>query len=76
MNQQRPAYSIAQFADAFGVCRTTVYEEINSGRLASYQLGRRRFISARAAEEWQRRLEAEAATKEGLDGFLSNPIIC
>lgn len=53
-------FTIEEFITAFKVGRTTVYEEIASGRLKTYKLGRRRYISAAAAIEWQRRLEAES----------------
>lgn len=61
--QSRLAFTVPQLMDAFGISRTTVYEEIGSGRLASYQVGRRRYVSASAAAEWQKRLEAETAAK-------------
>lgn len=57
MNDQ--TFTVNQFIDSFKVGRTKTYEEIDSGRLTTYRLGRRRYISARAASEWQRRLEAE-----------------
>jgi excisionase family DNA binding protein len=53
------AFTIAEFSKAFKVGRTSTYEEIASGRLATYRVGRRRFISARAAAEWQHQREAE-----------------
>jgi excisionase family DNA binding protein len=53
------AFTIAEFSEAFKVGRTTAYEEIAAGRLATYKVGRRRYISAHAAAEWQSRLEAE-----------------
>jgi hypothetical protein len=56
MNNQ--AYSVPQFLDIFQLGRTKAYEEISSGRLVTYRVGRRRFISHRAADEWQRELEA------------------
>lgn len=62
MNEQ--TYTVPQFIDAFKVGRTTTYEEISSGRLATYKVGRRRYVSARAATEWQRRLEAETKPEQ------------
>jgi hypothetical protein len=56
MNNQ--AYSVPQFLEIFQLGRTKAYEEISSGRLVTYRVGRRRFISHRAADEWQRELEA------------------
>ncbi len=55
--KEKLAYTVEQFIGVTNVGRTKVYEEISSGRLATYRVGRRRYISARAAEEWQRQLE-------------------
>ena len=40
--------------------RQTVYNEINAGRLRSYKVGRRRFVSEEACVEYVRAREAEA----------------
>ncbi|MBW0170734.1 MAG: helix-turn-helix domain-containing protein [Hydrogenophaga sp.] len=58
--QEQLAYTVEQFIGATKVGRTKAYEEIASGRLATYKVGRRRYISAHAAADWQRKLEAEA----------------
>jgi hypothetical protein len=55
------ALSVNQFIDEFDVGRTTTYQEIKSGRLRTYLLGKRRYISRAAAEEWQQSLERETA---------------
>ena len=52
-------YTVKQFITTFKLGRTRTYEEIRSGRLATYKVGRNRYISARAAEDWQRHLEME-----------------
>lgn len=67
------AFSIPEFLAHFKVGRTTAYQEIGSGRLPTYKVGRRRYISARAAAEWQKRLEAETSGAT-LDEALRNPI--
>lgn len=54
-------YTIPQFVAFYGVGRTRVFEEINSGRLKTYKVGRRRYISATAAAQWLADREAEAA---------------
>lgn len=54
------AFTIQQFIEAFKLGRTSVYEEIATGRLPTYKVGRRRFISANAARQWQQRLETAA----------------
>lgn len=61
------ALTIDEFTDTYKVGRTIAYEEIASGRLKTYKLGRRRYISAAAAAEWQRRLEAESSTSDSLE---------
>lgn len=71
MTQQ--AFTIPEFLGHFKVGRTTAYQEIGSGRLPTYKLGRRRYISAHAATEWQKRLEAETSGAT-LDDFIRNPI--
>ena len=62
MTQQ--AFTIPEFIGRFKVGRTSAYEEIGSGRLATYKVGRRRYISAHAAAEWQRKLETETSQQE------------
>jgi len=54
-------FTVNEFLNTFKVGRTLAYEEIKNGRLQTYKLGRKRLISGRAAEEWQRRLEAETS---------------
>jgi Helix-turn-helix domain len=58
--QEQLAYTVEGFISATKVGRTKAYEEIASGRLATYKVGRRRYISVRAIAEWQKRLEHEA----------------
>lgn len=52
-------FTVNQFISTFKLGRTRTYEEIDSGRLVTYKVGRNRYISGSAAEQWQRRLEAE-----------------
>lgn len=53
------AFSVKEFEQRHRLGHTKAAEEIKSGRLVTYKVGRRRFISVRAAEEWQQRLESE-----------------
>lgn len=53
-------YTVKEFEQKFKLGHTKTYEEIDSGRLATYRVGRRRYVSAHAAADWQRRLEAES----------------
>jgi hypothetical protein len=57
------AFTIEQFIGTFKIGRTTAYDEISTGRLQTYKVGRRRYISARAAADWQQRLEAETTSR-------------
>ncbi len=61
MNVTAQALTVDEFTRAYKVGRTKTYEEIESGRLATYSVGRNRYISGRAAEQWQRNLEAASA---------------
>ena len=52
------SFTVDEFVSVFKLGRTTTFAEIGSGRLATYKVGRRRYISAHAAVEWQKKLEA------------------
>lgn len=78
----KKAFSVKEFEQAYDVGHTVACEEIKSERLVSYKLGRRRYISVHAAEDWQRRLEAETnldsrganvATTQS-DGTATHPV--
>lgn len=47
------AMNVPEFMARYRVGRTITYEEINSGALQTYKVGRRRYISERAAAAWQ-----------------------
>ena len=51
-------FSISQAARACGVGRSTIYNELNSGRLHSLRVGRRRLIPARSINKWLEDLAA------------------
>lgn len=46
------AFDVATASDALGIGRTTLYGEIDSGRLRSIKVGRRRLITRAALEQW------------------------
>jgi excisionase family DNA binding protein len=46
----RRALSIKDFCDAYGLCRTTVYELIKDGKLPDVRIGTKRLIPVDAAE--------------------------
>lgn len=60
LNVTPQAFTIPEYIGYYKVGRTKLYEEIASGRLSTYKVGRRRYISAHAADEWQKKLEKEA----------------
>ncbi|MFB1490775.1 MULTISPECIES: helix-turn-helix domain-containing protein [unclassified Thiocapsa] len=43
------------------LCRQSVYNEINSGRLKTFRVGNRRLVSPAALSEWVKSLERAAA---------------
>jgi excisionase family DNA binding protein len=48
----RLAYPINDFAEAVGIGRSKVYEEIRDGRLQAKKLGSRTLITAQAASDY------------------------
>ena len=53
-------YSITEVMETLRLSRQTVYNEINSGRLRTFNVGRRRMVSAEALRDWVQAREAEA----------------
>jgi len=49
--------SIPEVMEATGLCRQTIYTQINSGELESFKVGRRRLVSPQALSRWVHRLE-------------------
>jgi excisionase family DNA binding protein len=50
------AQSIEDFCSRYGIGRTTVYEEIRSGRLKAVKVGRRTLVPEEAGQNWLRAL--------------------
>jgi len=46
------SYSIIQLMEVLHVSRQTIYDEINSGRLKTFKIGRRRFVSDDALRKY------------------------
>lgn len=57
------AMSIARFSEDYGIGRTKVYEELNSGQLRGRKIGTRTLISEDDAEAWLQCLQAKASGK-------------
>lgn len=61
---QPTTYTIPEAIEALRTSRNTLYEEIAAGKLRTYTIGRRRYVSAEAIREYIRAREAEAAKAE------------
>ena len=61
---EKRAFTVEEFMAAFGLGRTTTYEEINAGRLTALKLGRKTLIPRDSAEAWLASLPA-LKTREG-----------
>lgn len=46
------SYSIEDATELLNISRVMIYREINAGRIKTFNVGRRRFISHRAMEEY------------------------
>jgi hypothetical protein len=53
------AYPVAELPAETGVPRTSIYEEIRKGNLATFKVGRKRFATHEAVTDWIRRLEEQ-----------------
>lgn len=62
----RLGYSIREVEQALHLSHQTVYNEINAGRLKTYRVGRRRFISHDALHQyvWDREQETPPSVGE------------
>jgi hypothetical protein len=58
------SYNIAEVMAATGVNRCAVYAALTAGSLASFKLGRRRMVSARALQDWIDGLEKASSQKQ------------
>ena len=59
------AYSVPEFCAVASIGRSLVYDEIASGRLKTFKVGRRRLIPATEGQRWMESLiAAEAAEPE------------
>ncbi len=51
---KKRGYSPAEFAKMFGIGRSTVFDQIYSGKLNAYKVGARTIIPADSVDEWER----------------------
>jgi excisionase family DNA binding protein len=47
---EKLAYSVEEVADATGISRSLIYDEMNAGRLGFIKVGRRRIITRKQLE--------------------------
>lgn len=65
--QNALALDVEEIAHALRLGRAKVYEEIRTGRLETYTVGRRRYARVAAIEQWQRDRVAESAKQQPED---------
>lgn len=61
-------YTVNEFIRGAKTGRTKAYEEIGSGRLQTFKLGRKRLISGRSILDWVSQLESEEHLKQTVGG--------
>jgi hypothetical protein len=61
--RRQRALSIQEFSQVYGPGRTSVYEELKSGRLRGRKVGRRTIIAEDDAEDWLRHLPVIEAAR-------------
>jgi excisionase family DNA binding protein len=61
MHFEKTGFDVPTFASNHGLSETTVYKEINEGRLEASKVGRRTIIFREAAEAWRTSLPKYAA---------------
>ncbi len=64
MTENQILFSLTEVCDLTRLGRTTIYSEINSGRLKIVKVGRRTLISREALRAWHERIEADTPQPE------------
>ena len=62
--QYRPMYSIQEWYEDVGFSRKRAYDELQSDRIKTVYIGRRRFITGEAYADWVELLKTEAPEGE------------
>ncbi len=52
MEQEAEAFRVPEFCQRYAICRTSLYKEVNEGRLHLIKRGRRTLITRAEAERW------------------------
>ena len=58
---KKRAFTIDEHCEMWGYGRNTAYNEIASGELESFKVGRRRLITVEQEEKYRKRKEGQAA---------------
>ena len=58
---ERRAYKLAEVQKMMPLGRTRLYEEVNSGRLRTFRIGRATFVAVEDFEAWLSQYRGEAA---------------
>ena len=58
---EKAAFNVGEGMAILGISRQLIYNEINSGRLRSFKVGRRRIIPSEAIGEWKKKMLESAA---------------
>ena len=62
------SYPISDLCKVMHLSREMVYREMRDGRLRTYQVGKRRYVSAKAVQDWIRAREEETT-----QGWVKTP---
>ena len=60
MHHNKPRYTINDLIFLLGIGRGTLYGDINSGKLATYKIGKRRFSDPLSVDEYVELCKREA----------------
>ena len=64
MTENQILFSLAEVCERTRLGRTTIYSEINSGRLKIVKVGRRTLVTQAALTAWLEQLEADTPQPE------------
>jgi len=63
-NPDRRGFRIEEVAEAYGLSRSKIYEEMENGRLASIKMGKSRRILPRHLDAWEKEHETAKQAPE------------
>ena len=57
-------YSVPEFVFTSGLCRSYVYQMMNSGEIESVKVGKRRLIPAESVHAWMEKVRGKTTTAQ------------